>query len=376
MLIVAITVCAGIIILPIIAFTSQAATAASETATAVAIQTMGLPPTLIPVALATNTPRSTVSLPTITPAPPTATPLPTEGPCEVQVRAGDDLITLAYSCGHRSMDVLPLILEMNNLDSAESLQAGQTLLIPRPTVEGAAPEQAVTSEGESSESSAALSQSVAAAPNETLVPTPYPSATLLAGVMWHVVEQDDSMNGIMYTYHTTAEVLVQLNPEVAFSQCDFQYDSGGDSCMVLLSPGQLFRVPAPTPTATLSPTLSGSETATPTITPTYNAPSVISPNNRAVFQRDEIITLRWLSSGILGTGEVYRVNITDLTTGTLYSTDTMELYFIVPEDWQGTDQRRHEYEWTVSVINTEHPDTLRFTTAPRTFSWEGRLTES
>ncbi len=373
-------ICMALIILPIAAFTSQAAASTNETATAVAIQTLGIPPTVLttaPIVLATNTPRPTLSLPTVTPAPPTATPIPTEGPCEVQVRAGDDLISLAYSCGHRSMDVLPLILEMNNLDSAESLQAGQTLMIPRPTVEGASPEQAATTEGSASSENTSLSQSVAAAGSAaTLTPTLYPSATLLPGVMWHVVEPNDSMIAIMYEYHTSAEVLSQLNPEVAFSQCDFQYDSGGESCTVLLQPGQLFRVPAPTPTATLSPTLSGSETATPTITPTYNAPSALNPSNRAVFQRDEIITLRWQSSGVLAPGEVYRINASDLTSGASYTADTTELYFIVPQEWQGTDERRHEFEWTISVFNPNQPDTLMFTTAPRTFSWEGRQTQS
>lgn len=370
------TICMALIILPIAAITSQAAASGNETATAAAIQTLGLPPTALtspPVVLATNTQRPTLSLPTVTPAPPTPTPLPTEGPCEVQVQSGDDLISLAYSCGHRSMDVLPLILEMNNLASAESLQAGQTLLIPRPTVEGASPEQESTTEGESGSENTSLSQSVAAAePELTLTPTLYPSATLLPGLMWHVVEPNDSMIAIMYEYHTSAEVLSQLNPEVAFSQCDFQYDTGGESCTVFLQPGQMFRVPAPTPTATLSPTLSGSETATPTITPTYNAPSALSPNNRAVFQRDEIVTLRWQSTGVLAPGEVYRINVTDLTSGASYSTDTAELYFIVPQEWQGTDERRHEYEWTVSVFNPDQPDMLMFTTAPRTFSWEGR----
>ncbi len=371
-------VCAILILLPIAAFTSQAEASSNETATVIAIQTMGIPPTALttgPVILATNTPRPTLSLPTVTPAPPTATPIPTEGPCEVQVQAGADLISLAYSCGHRSMDVLPLILEMNDLASAESLQAGQTLLIPRPTIEGALQEQVATTESDTGDTSALLSQSVASAPEATLTPTLYPSATLLPGVMWHVVEPNDNMIAIMYEYHTSAEVLSQLNPEVAFSQCDFQYDTGGESCTVFLQPGQMFRVPAPTPTATLSPTLSGSETATPTITPTYNAPNALTPNNRAVFQRDEIVTLRWQSTGTLAPDEVYRVNAADLSSGASYTADTTELYFIVPQNWQGTDERRHEYEWTISVVNPNQPDTLLFTTAPRTFSWEGRLTQ-
>jgi hypothetical protein len=177
---------------------------------------------------------------------------------------------------------------------------------------------------------------------------------------------------IAYEYNTDAETLAQINPEVPFSQCDFSETSGGPSCTVLLQPGQLFRVPAPSPTPTLSPTPSGSETATPTITPTFNAPALISPNNRALFRADDLITLRWVSSGVLGIGERYQIIVRDLTSGAEYRETTQELFFIVPAAWQGTDDRRHDYEWRVGVVTESDRSNMLYPTEPRLFTWESR----
>jgi LysM repeat protein len=322
--------------------------------------------------LITNTVRPTMAMATVTPAPPTATPPPTEGPCEYTVQPGDDLITLAYRCGHRSLDIVPEILTLNDLSAPEAIQVGQTLLIPRPTPTADPAAQAVpaTQEGDTAgEGVAALFviEANATPPTATLFPTP----TLLPGIQWHIVQPQESMVSIMYQYNTSAEVLSQINPEVPFSQCDFQYDTGGPSCMVLLQPGQQLRVPAPTPTPTLSPTPSGSETATPTATATFNAPSLISPNDRARFSADEIVTLRWVTTGVLGPGDAYRVQVEDLTAGQSYSADTGELFFILPSGWQGQDGRPHEFRWSIGLVPAG-TDQLRYETPARTFIWNSR----
>jgi LysM repeat protein len=274
---------------------------------------------------------------------------------------------IIYACGHLSMDVLPLVLELNNLSAPEALQVGQTIFVPlpTPTFNPSQPPAASSSGG---------GVEVAAAPAENATPTPFlpPTPTLMPGLAWYVVQPNDNMISIMFEFRTTAEVLAQINPEVPFSQCDFQFDTGGPRCTVLLQPGQQFRVPAPSPTPTLSPTPSGSETATPTPTATFNAPSPISPNNRALFRADEIITLRWVTTGMLEPGERYRVTLRDLTADLQFEIETDQLFVLVPADWQGTDARRHEYQWTVSVVNADRPGELRYTTEPRIFSWEGR----
>lgn len=325
-----------------------------------------------PILISTNTMRPELALSTVTPAPPTPTQSPTQGPCEVTVQAGDDLTSLAYGCGHRSLDVLPLILDLNNMDSADMLQAGQALVIPWPTPEGGAPEAAPTANGETSGADTAVLVASSSESLVTVAPTLFPTATLLSGLMWYVVQPNDSMVGIMYQYNTSAEVLSQINPEVPFSQCDFSEDSGGPSCTVLLQPGQMFRVPAPTPTPTLSPTPSGSETATPTATATFNAPALMSPNNRSLFDAGDIITLRWVTSGVLGIGENYQISVRDLTSGVEYQETTTEQFFIIPEAWQGADDRRHDFEWTVGVVTESDPTNVLYPTEPRLFTWESR----
>jgi hypothetical protein len=324
-------------------------------------------PTLLP--LATNTPRPPVVLPTVTLPPPSATATATPGPCIVTVRPGDDLITLASACGHRSIDVIPLILEMNDLQGAAFITAGQVLSIPLPTP---TPAEGASAGAQEADGAIAMLSAVEEAELPTRTPSPIPTEALLPGIMWHIVQPNENMLSIAFQYSTNAEVLSQLNPEIAFSQCDFSLDTGGPRCTVLLGTGQRMRVPAPTPTPTLSPTLSGSETATPTLTPTYNAPSPLSPSDRVLFERDQLVTLRWTASGLLAAGEAYRVEVTDVTASIVYSALTTDLFFIVPPEWQSAEGLRHDYTWSVGVVSTSAPDQPRFTTPPRSFTWQGR----
>lgn len=323
----------------------------------------------------TNTPRPTVIFATVTPPPPSPTLTPTEGPCVQHVDPGDDLISMAWACGHRSLDVMPLILEMNDLASAELIQLGQDILIPRPTLTadpnaGAAGPEALTVANAST--AAPTDEAPLADAVDLQDPLVMPTETLLPGIMWHQVQPNETMLVIASTYRTSAEVLAQLNPEITFSQCDYSLDSGGPTCTVLLVAGQNMRVPAPTPTPTLSPTLSGSETPTPTLTPTFNAPNLFNPPDRALFQRDALITLRWVGTGTLGADEVYVITMEDLTANTTYTGETDELYFIVPPEWQGTDARWHDFRWSVSVVRHSSPNQPIFTTGTRLFTWESR----
>ncbi len=338
-------------------------------------------------ALITNTPMPSPVIATVTPPPPTASNTPTPGPCIHKVVPGDDLISIAFGCGHRSQDVIPLILQMNNLSSASMIQVGQELSIPWPTAttdpNGAPPTSATTAADSGSNLPANIAAFVTAT-NAGIVglelvslptqspPTTAPTATLLPGMMWYSVKPNENIVAIAFEFNTNVQVLSQLNPEITFSQCDYGNPAGGPECTVIIYAGQQIRVPAPTPTATLSPTLSGSETATPTLTATFNAPSALSPADRALFMKNEFITLRWVASGTLSEGQTYRVRVEDMTTGKVYSSDTTDLSFILPSDWQGQDGQRHDYRWRVSVIRLADPDHPYFTTEPRIFTWEGR----
>lgn len=331
--------------------------------------------TVEPVVLLTNTPSPTIRFATVTAdAPPTRTatpsPAPTEtpGPCMQEVLAGDSLIALISRCGHRDLDVIADVLELNNLSAPEVIQVGQTLAIPwpTPTVDPNLLPTA-TVEGESDAGAVVV---LSVNDNGQVVYIP-PTATLQPGVTWHRIARNENIIVIAVEYGANIKILSELNPEISFSQCDFGEFGGGPSCVVNLIEGQQIRVPAPTPTPTLSPTPSGSETPTPSPTATFNAPSATSPGDRALFQRGEFVTLRWVASGTLAEGQAYRINVQDMTTRTDYAADTTELFFIVPGEWQGKDNRRHEYVWTVSVIDVDNPNDPYFSTTPRVFVWEG-----
>jgi hypothetical protein len=360
-------------------FTTSGFNAGFVTITTVPTQPGGLIATVSSPAadLVTNTPRPTVVLVTVTPAPPTPTITDTPGPCMQQVAPGDDLISIVSRCGHRNLDIIDLVLEINDMSDPSMLQAGQTLEIPWPTPtddpNAEATEESTSDVNAQGESAGIVAMIEDRADTSDIgTPTASPTATLQPGVMWHRVAPDENILIIAYNYGADIEILSQLNPEVTFSQCDFGEFTGGPGCIVQIYQGQLLRVPAPTPTPTLSPTPSGSETATPTPTATYNAPNALSPPDRALFQQDELITLRWVASGTLASGQVYRVRIEDQTTGAIYTSDTQELYFIVPSEWQAKDRERHILEWTVSVIDLAFPNDPRFTTERRTFTWMGR----
>lgn len=338
-----------------------------------------------------SSPQPTLYLPTVTPAPPTRTltptvgPTDTPGPCMQAVLPNDSLIVMVQRCGHRDLAVIDLVLQLNNLERADLIQAGQILEIPWPTstpdpnaqaepteeVENsdASADDSASTEGDESANSSSGSVAIAVDLSVTRVE---PTATLQPGVQWHEVTQGEDIISIAERYGANIKIMSELNPEVTFSQCDFGKFGGGEQCIVTIYQGQYLRVPAPTPLPTLSPTPSGSETPTPTATPTFNAPSALSPDNRMLFRRAELVTLRWVASGTLTSEQTYRVYVKDLTTGTVYSGDTTDLSFIIPQEWQGRDSRRHEYEWSISVIDLNNPDQPYYTTQTRTFTWEAQ----
>ncbi|MBK8026074.1 MAG: LysM peptidoglycan-binding domain-containing protein [Chloroflexi bacterium] len=381
-LVVALLVVAAAVAIPLL---SRLMPIASDTTPAVEL-TIVLSPTA-PIMLETNTPAPTPVISTVTPPPPTPMPTSTPGPCTRVVNAGDDLISIIFNCGHRSLDVMAQVLELNNLSSPELIQLGQEILVPWPTPTpdpNAAAEVAVApTVDETLNPGAALLASLPD-PNEqsgdqsfvTQTPFILPTETLLPGIMYHLVQPNESMASIAYSYRTNAETLSQLNPEIAFSQCDFGLDTGGPTCIVFLIAGQQVRVPAPTPTPTLSPTLSGSETPTPTYTPTFNAPSLISPPDRTFFLRNELITLRWVGTGVLAEDEHYLVTVNDLNTNAVFEAQTRDLFFILPESWQSTASQPHDYQWSVGVVRMSELDNPRYVTDPRLFTWEGRAETS
>ena len=317
----------------------------------------------------TPTARPTLNLPTVTPAPPTITLTFTHGPFIETVSEGDNLISIVARCGHRDLDVIEQVLEINNLSDPSSIQLGQSIEIPRPTETpdpNITPDSEVETNNEASASSILIAEGLGELPSRTPSMTP----TLPYGIQWHTVGKDENIITVAFLYGADVEILSQLNPEVTFSQCDFGKTTGGPNCIVQLFLGQRLRVPAPTPTPTIPPTSSGSETPTPTPTATYNAPSLIAPGNNVLFQRSDLITLRWAGSGTLGENELYRVYVKDLESDLERSIDTKETLFIIPEDWQPIDTQRHRFSWYVVTIAHANTTEVLYQTESRQFLWE------
>jgi len=331
--------------------------------------------------MVTNTQRPPLQLATITLGPPTPTYTetpsitPTQGPCVQQVLPNDSLIAIIARCGHRDYkDLMQTVLDMNNLTDANQIQVGKSIEIPwpTPTVD---PNAVPTATPTGAQGSSLVGGTLVADSGVTRDASGLrvrATETLQPGVTWHTVSGEENIITIAVQYGATLRILSELNPEIAFSQCDFGLGSGGPGCTVLLYPGQEVRVPAPTVTPTIQPTSSGSETPTPTVTPTYNIPTALSPSDNAFFSKDDLVTLRWLGTGALNSDEAYLVRVEDTTSHQVYTALTEALLFILPADWQSQKNDRHDYTWTVGVVKQNQPDKPSFVTQPHQFTWQGR----
>lgn len=320
-------------------------------------------------------------LPTVTLGPPSATftPIPTDTvaptitptprPCIRRVSAGDSLIGIIVRCGHNSLEIMPTVVAINGIVDETTIRIGQEIVVPwpSPTFNPQAPTApAVDSAALFDDNS--RSDALSLLSFDPFAPTP--TATLLPGLMWHTVVSGENMIVIALQYQTDAKTLSELNPEIEFALCEFGLQYGGPECIVELSQGQTMRVPAPTPTQTPWPTPSGSETPTPRPTATENTPHIINPPNQAFFGQQDQITLRWIATGALAADEVFRIAVSDIATGLKNTADTRDLFFIIPPQWQATDDQRHTYLWQVSIINVDS-GAISQTTETRTLVWRG-----
>jgi hypothetical protein len=299
----------------------------------------------------------TINLPTVTPAPPTATITPTRGPCLQTAQQGDTLYGMAARCGHVHLEVIDIILRLNSMTSANQLQIGQELQIPWPTPTGDAAAQG-----------GAVATEVGAVPGLA-------EPTLLPGLRWYTVKIGETALSIVFDLNITMKILQDLNPEVRFEQCDYSTAAGGPNCSVLIFEGQRLRVPAPLPTATVPPTLTGSETPLPLPSPTQNVPVGLAPDDRMLFESVDVPTLRWLATGTLSGAEVFLVIVVDQTSGVTYTATTRDFSFQLPLDWQPKDDRVHTFQWRIaiaSVGSSQTPVPTAYSTESRTFTWRGK----
>lgn len=316
-------------------------------------------PSLTPSATLTSIPELESPTPTATPAPPTETftPSPTPGPYEYVIQQNDTLIYIIQQppFNYRDLNVIDTIIAMNpNILSADRLPPpGSTILIPR---------QTPTPTPEGFELTA-----VAQPPTPEGVQLPVDTEIISVGVA-----EGQTIIGIAQENATTLVILATLNPDIGFFNCDFNNPSGGPDCTVPLQVGQQVRVPAATPTPTLSPTFSGNETATPT--PTYSAPMAVFPPQDASAP-PRTFQLQWVSVGILRAEEQYLVQVEDTTSGATHNGITRATSYELPEDMVPSDGQPHVIRWRVAVAAPNAQGAYRIISgepAWRSFTWQNR----
>ncbi len=253
-------------------------------------------------------PTSTSEPPTATPAP-SPTPVP---PIEYTVQAGDTCGGIAQRFGIG----LGTLAAANNLDTNTCLiRVGDKLIIPVPTP--------------------------TPVPTETLPPgapppttgpvSAEPTVTRPAQIV-HVVKGGETCLEIAQRYNVPLESLMQQN----------NLDS---NCLIRIN--QVLTVTFATPTPFLSPTPFILQTPTPRAG--YSAPSVILPQDDAqISGTQEIVTLQWLTVGLLQQDEWYVVQVQPSGAITVPIFETKATSLKLTQDILGDWQER-DIAWWVQV---------------------------
>ncbi len=293
---------------------------------------------------------------------PSETPVPTEtpGPWEYIIQPGDSLGGIIQRSPHNyqyDSAVIDAVVRLNsNISNADVLPPpGTSILIPRPT-----PVTIIT--GVDAEGNPITSEQNPSTRDRIGVDGP---------IGCHEVREGQTVIGIVEEYGgMTLEILSQLNSDLNFSRCNFEEPSGGESCNVIVFPGQCVNVLLPTATPTLSPTPSGNET--PTLTPTYRAPSMISPPNGVIYTGSSL-SLHWDSIGVLDENEYYLVQVTNRDTGITWNEVTRNTSIRVAVSVRPPAGETHEIDWRVTVAaeNAQGAyQTIGDPGAVQTFSWQ------
>jgi LysM repeat protein len=231
--------------------------------------TQVLLPTSSPTVLAE--PTDTSVPPTVTPPPATDTPVP---PQSYEVQSGDTCGGIAGKYGVALADFLAL----NQLDENNCLiRVGDKVLIPVPTpTAGPSPTLAPGATEQPAQPTGASE----------------PTATLPPQIIIQV-KSGDTCSEIADQYRITVDTLVQQNGLDA--NCGLQI-------------GQVLTLTFATAAPSISPTPIIAQTPTPRVG--YDAPVVTSPQEgAAISETEDVVTLQWLSVGVLKDDEWYVVQV-------------------------------------------------------------------
>lgn len=218
------------------------------------------------------TAEAPTTLPTDTPLPATPTPAPTATPIppqEYTIVAGDTCGGIAQKFGVG----LSELLAFNGIDENCLIRAGDTIKIPVPQ-----PTAGPTPEG--------------ATAQPTLPPNAGPTGTVPA-IITHKVESGDTCLAIAQRYNVTVEFLRAQN-------------NLDENCALSIGQELQLVFATATPEFTVTPFV----LQTPTPRAGYVAPVLVAPQNGAAFSEgDTLVTLQWLTVGLLKPDEWYVVQV-------------------------------------------------------------------
>jgi len=220
------------------------------------------------------------------------------------------------------------ILKANNISDPRLLRAGQTLIIPLPTVTPTA--------------------TTTATPNATqaaLPPSPTPNI--------YVVKGGDVLSAIAAKYNIPVDDIMAAN--------------GLKDTFLRL--GQPLIIPPPTPTPTLTSTPLPSSTPTPRLS--FSAPALLFPPAGAEFTGTEVIVLNWAAVGVLSPDQYYVLRLRTSDGQRVESIWLKTPSYRLPVSWRGG-----ALEWNVIVLQLTktNPDGTREGMIQSPFSVTRRFT--
>lgn len=281
---------------------------------------------------------------------PTAT---AKGPTCFIVQPGDTLVKLAQKAGYRDLGILDVIRQDNNIEG-NNISVGQNICVrqPSPTPTPTNYEKTLTA-----------------------VPSIFQTfATRVMAFATYVIVAGDDITGIVFKTGVSLRVLCELNnPDpLNCGGCNLDAAPGQYGCRPIVVKGKSLRIPGPTQTPSITPTLTGSETAT--STPAYDAPNLVSPVMDATVTGT--VQLTWLpTSGLLKPDEFYLVVWTDINSGQTLEPTTTATSLRLPAEMEPHDGQPHRINWRVSVARQTADGNFLQISPPSviySFDWQSR----
>lgn len=278
-----------------------------------------------------------------------AAPLPTLEPYEYTVQPGETLLFIIQLFGYRDTSIIPEVLVLNGLPNENSLQEGQTLLIPRQTPTPG-PSLTPTLEVTETPTPEGLEETAIALATEGILPTETPippscsfnsrCVTTDGQYYRHIVSEGETAAGIVFQYNTRYDDFVSVN--------------GLSAADPVLQVGQELLVPIlVTATPTLTPTGGPNSTATPT--PTPSPPTLLAPANGIRIPRSDAVVLQWVPVSLLQPGQLYLVEVRNPNSGEIVLQETTNSNtYPLPESLQPDGGNAIVYSWRVVVVEGQN----------------------